>query len=262
MYIDFPNIDPTAFYLGPLAIKWYGISYSLSLFLGWWYCLWMQKTYQYRTIPKDTFEHLVTWIVFAIILGGRLGYVLFYQLDHYLEYPLEILAVWQGGMAFHGALAACALAVYLFTRRHKVPFFALADILTTAAPIGLCLGRLANFINDELYGRVSTVPWAIKFPNGGFLPRHPSQLYEACAEGLLLGFMLYMLMRKPKVRAKSGIISGCFLIGYGIARFTIEFFREPTTDTWGWVTTGHFLSIPMILIGLWILDRRRNLHAR
>lgn len=262
MYIDFPTIDPIAFHLGPLSVKWYGIAYSASLFLGWWYCEWMRKAYKYTQISANTFEQLVSWVVLAIILGGRLGYVFFYQLDHYLEYPLEIFAVWEGGMAFHGALAACAISIYIYTKKHNIPFFQLTDILTAAAPIGLFFGRIANFVNDELFGRVSMAPWAVKFPQGGFLPRHPSQLYEAFAEGILLFTVLYLLMRQPKVRQNSGTISGVFLIGYGIARFIIEFFREPTTDSWGWVTMGHMLSLPMIIAGLVILDRRRFFHAR
>jgi phosphatidylglycerol:prolipoprotein diacylglycerol transferase len=261
MYIDFPNIDPVAFSVGPLSIKWYGIAYSASLFMGWWYCEWMRRTYQYAQLPANVFEQLISWVVLAIILGGRLGYVIFYQPDYYLAHPLEILAVWQGGMAFHGALAACVISVYIYTRKHKIPFFQLTDVLTAAVPIGLFLGRLANFVNDELYGRVSTVPWAIKFPNGGFIPRHPSQLYEAFAEGILLFVLLHCLMRQPKIRQNSGTVSGMFLVGYGIARFIIEFFREPTTDSWGWVTMGHVLSVPMIVAGLVILDRRRFFRA-
>ena len=261
MYIDFPNINPVAFSVGPLSIKWYGIAYSASLFMGWWYCEWMRKTYHYSQLPATVFEQLVSWVVLGIILGGRLGYVVFYQPDYYLANPLEIFAVWQGGMAFHGALAACVVSVYIYTKKHKVPFFQLTDLLTAAVPIGLFLGRLANFVNDELYGRVSTVPWAIKFPNGDFLPRHPSQLYEAFAEGIALFILLYCIMRQPKIRQNSGTISGMFLVGYGIARFIIEFFREPTTDSWGWVTMGHVLSLPMIVAGFIILDRRRFFRA-
>ena len=261
MYIDFPNIDPVALQLGPLSIKWYGISYAASLFLGWWYCEWMRKTYKYASIPVESFEQLISWVVLAIIIGGRLGYVLFYQFDYYAQHPLQVFAVWEGGMAFHGALAACAIAVYLYTKKHGIPFFQLTDILTTAAPIGLFFGRIANFINDELYGRITTVPWAVKFPNGGFFPRHPSQLYEALSEGLILLTISYLLMRQSKVRERSGTISGLFLIGYGLARFTIEFFREPTTDNWGWVTMGHLLSTPMIVTGLIILNRRNWFHA-
>lgn len=262
MYINFPNIDPIAFTVGPLSVKWYGLSYAVSLLLAWRYCEWMQKTYAYATVPAKTFEQLISWMVLAIVLGGRLGYVLFYQFDHYLHHPLEIFAVWEGGMAFHGALAACVLSLYMYTKKHKIPFFQLGDILVTAAPIGLFFGRLANFVNDELYGRVSTVPWAIKFPHGGFLPRHPSQLYEAFAEGIVLFLLLRFLMAKPTVRQNHGTIGGVFLIGYGIARFSIEFFREPTSETWGWVTMGHLLSVPMILAGLIILNRHRLFHAR
>lgn len=262
MYINFPHVDPVAFHLGPLSIKWYGIAYSVSLFLGWWYCEWIKKTYKYTHIPANTFEQLISWVVLAIILGGRLGYVLFYQFDHYLQHPLEIFTIWEGGMAFHGALAACIIAVYAYTKKHKIPFFQLTDVLTTAAPIGLFFGRLANFVNDELYGRVSLVPWAIKFPNGGFLPRHPSQLYEAFTEGILLFSILHFLMRQPKFRQNAGTVSSVFLMGYGLARFIIEFFREPTSETWGWVTMGHLLSTPMILAGAIILDRRRFFHAR
>ncbi|WP_417428243.1 prolipoprotein diacylglyceryl transferase [Kiloniella sp.] len=249
--LTYPEIDPIAISLGPLAIRWYSLAYIFGIILGWRYCRWLcfQAPRQLRPIAMDDF---IVWATLGIILGGRLGYVLFYNFTYFLYNPLEIFAVWQGGMSFHGGLLGVITAMVLFARKEKVHFLALADIIACATPIGLFFGRLANFINGELFGRVTTAEIGMVFPNGGPLPRHPSQLYEAGLEGLTLLLILYLVARAGGLRRR-GLTAGLFLVGYGLSRTIVEFFREPDAHIgflFAEITIGQLLSSPMILIGI------------
>jgi phosphatidylglycerol:prolipoprotein diacylglycerol transferase len=214
--------------------------------------MWLARSGPARPNAQD-FDDFLPWAVVGVILGGRLGYVLFYNLPHYLQNPLEALMVWQGGMAFHGGLAGIILAILLHARKAGFSPFAMGDLIACAGPIGLFFGRIANFINGELYGRASDVPWAVEFPRGGFVPRHPSQLYEAALEGLVLFVVLFALARVPAVRSRPGVLSGVFLAGYGLARFAVEVFREPDPQLgflFAGATMGQLLSLPMIAAGV------------
>ena len=262
--IPFPMIDPVLIEIGPFAIRWYALSYIAGLVLAWRYCRWL-STKPPQHLKPDAFDDLLLWATFGVVLGGRLGYVLFYQPGFFIENPGKILAIWQGGMSFHGGLIGVLIAIGLFARRRGVHFFSVADIVGAATPIGLFLGRIANFINAELYGRPSDVPWAMVFPGGGPEPRHPSQLYEAALEGLVLLLVLYLLVRLGWL-LRTGAISGAFLIGYGLARGFVELFREPDAHLgfiFGTLTMGQLLSLPVVLAGLAILiwSRRRTAEA-
>lgn len=250
--IPFPAIDPVLVEIGPFAIRWYALAYVVGLLLGWRYCVWLAGRPPHL-VGRAEIDDFLVWATLGVVLGGRLGYVLFYQPLHFLANPLEILAVWQGGMSFHGGLLGVVLAMALFARRRRLPFFALTDIVACATPIGLLLGRIANFINGELYGRPSEVPWAMVFPGGGPLPRHPSQLYQAALEGLLLFLLLFLLARFTGAQRRLGLLSGVFFLGYGIARIVGEFFREPDAHLGyllGGATMGQLLSLPMVIAGL------------
>lgn len=264
MALPFPEIDPVALSLGPLQIRWYALAYLAGFILGWRYAVFLiQKAgAKFRPNVQDL-EDFLPWAVIGVILGGRLGYVFFYQFDFYMQEPFEILKIWQGGMAFHGGVLGVMAAILLFGWKNKISPFSLADIFCVAAPIGLFFGRIANFINGELYGRVSDVPWAFVFPGGGDQPRHPSQLYEAFFEGLVLLIILTVLALRYRGLEKPGLISGVFLIGYGIFRAGIEFFREPDIQIgylFGFLTMGQILCVPMILFGSFMLFR--SLKAR
>lgn len=260
--LTFPSIDPVLVSIGPFAIRWYALAYIVGLLLGWRYCLHLCGLPP-RLVTRNQLDDFLLWATLGVILGGRLGYVLFYQLDEYLKEPLQIVYVWRGGMSFHGGLVGVILAMLLFARRRGIPFFALADIIACATPIGLLLGRIANFVNGELYGRASDAPWAMVFPdpNSGGVPRHPSQLYEAALEGLLLFLVLYLLARFTRSLEHVGRLSGIFLIGYGLSRIVVEFFREPDAQLGyllgGTTTMGQILSVPMIAYGLFLVLRAR-----
>ena len=201
------------------------------------------------------FDDFVIWITLGIILGGRTGYVLFYNLPHFAAHPIEILQLWNGGMSFHGGVIGCIVAIVLFALHRGIPMLSLGDVTTAVAPIGLFLGRIANFINGELWGRPTSVPWAMVFPNGGPIPRHPSQLYEAALEGLVLFALLNLLVRSGALK-RPGVITGTFALGYGIARIICEFFREPDAQLgflWGGLTMGMLLCIPLMLAGIAVL---------
>jgi phosphatidylglycerol:prolipoprotein diacylglycerol transferase len=261
--ILFPPFDPVLVSIGPLAIRWYALAYLAGFVLGWRYCLYLARQNPAGPSAQD-YDDFLTWAVIGTVLGGRIGYILFYQLDYYLSTPQEIFYVWHGGMSFHGGMLGVITAALLFVRRRKIPFFAFSDLLACAVPIGLGLGRIANFINGELYGRITDVPWAVIFPRGGDVPRHPSQLYESALEGLVLLIILAWLARKPEIRAKHGFLSGVFLIGYGVFRFTVEFFREPDAQLgflYGFATMGQLLCIPMILFGAYLLWRAQRSKA-
>jgi phosphatidylglycerol:prolipoprotein diacylglycerol transferase len=261
--IPYPNIDPVALPLGPVSIKWYGLAYMAGLLLGWLYIrrllaqpgLWPQARAPFS--QRDT-DDLLIYVAVGVLLGGRLGHVLFYDPLHYLQNPLEIPAVWKGGMAFHGGLIGSVAAIVLFARRVGANPWSVLDSCAAAVPIGLFFGRLANFINGELWGRPTGVPWAMVFPHpeAGGVERHPSQLYEALFEGLLLFAVLWWLAHRMGALRRPGIVGGTFLVGYGLARSFCELFREPDPGhilNFGPLTAGIVYSLPMILAGAWIL---------
>ncbi|MDP9126894.1 MAG: prolipoprotein diacylglyceryl transferase [Pseudomonadota bacterium] len=251
----FPPLDPVALALGPIVIRWYALAYLAGFILGWRMCLFLAR--QNATGPRpEFFDEFLTWAVLGVVLGGRIGYVVFYQPDFYAAHPEDILKVWHGGMSFHGGLIGVITATAIYTRVYKLKLFAFLDLLACVTPIGLGLGRLANFVNGELYGRVTTVPWGVVFPRGGVMPRHPSQLYEAFLEGAVLFAILFALSQKKKIRAHPGCLSGCFLVGYGLFRFFVEFFREPDAQLgflFAGATMGQLLCIPMIAVGIGII---------
>jgi phosphatidylglycerol:prolipoprotein diacylglycerol transferase len=253
--IAFPNIDPVAVEIGPLAVRWYALAYITGILLGWQYALHLIKRPPY-IMERAQLDDFIVWATVGIILGGRLGYVLFYKPGHYLTHPLEILFIWQGGMSFHGGMLGVIGAIILFARQRSVSMFALGDLVSAVTPIGLFFGRIANFINGELFGRVTDVPWAMVFPHGGPEPRHPSQLYQASLEGIVLFAVLALLAHRVKLRRRPGFIGGAFLFGYGIARILGELFREPDAHLGfiiGPVTMGQLLSLPMLAVGAWLM---------
>jgi len=256
LVIPFPAFDPVLVHLGPLAIRWYALAYIVGILLGWAYArALVRKDRLWGGTPPLTvldFDDFVLWVTLGIILGGRIGYVLFYNPAHFAAHPLEIVQLWNGGMSFHGGFTGCVVAVILFAYKRGVPALSLGDITCAVGPIGIFLGRIANFINGELWGRPADVPWAMVFPNGGPLPRHPSQLYEAALEGLVLLLVLALLMRAGALK-RPGLIIGSFAVVYAIARSASEFFREPDAQLgflWGGATMGQLLSVPLFLAGV------------
>lgn len=266
--LAFPTIDPVAISFGPLSIKWYGLAYVTGLLGGWFYARLLVKDaalwgVQVRPKPDDL-DDFILYAAFGIVLGGRLGHVLFYDLESYLAHPADILAIWQGGMSFHGGLIGSALALTLFARRYKVPTLSMFDIAATVVPIGLFFGRIANFVNGELWGRPAPdFAYAVIFPQAGPVPRHPSQLYEAASEGLLLFIILMLLVRRVGFH-RPGLIAGAFGMLYATARIFCEFFREPDPQLGylfgqsfeflgGGITMGMLLSLPMLALGFLLL---------
>jgi phosphatidylglycerol:prolipoprotein diacylglycerol transferase len=254
--LPFPAIDPVIVSVGPFAIRWYALSYIGGILLGWLYARALIRNEKLWGGPPPltllNFDDFILWVTLGIILGGRLGYVLFYNPAHFAAHPAEILQVWNGGMSFHGGFLGCVVAVVLFAWRRGLSILSLGDITCAAGPIGLLLGRIANFINGELWGRPSDAPWAMIFPGGGPIPRHPSQLYEAALEGVLLFIILAALIRGGALK-RPGLITGTFAVCYGIARMFSEFFREPDAQLgflWGGLTMGMLLCIPLILAGM------------
>jgi phosphatidylglycerol---prolipoprotein diacylglyceryl transferase len=265
--IPYPAIDPVLVSIGPFAIRWYALAYIVGLVIGWRYCNWLARRWAARGTPvtgaKEIDDFLV-WATIAVVLGGRIGYVLFYNFAYYLQNPAQMIELWHGGMSFHGAALAVIIAMALFCLQRRISFLRFADMVVCAVPIGLFLGRLANFINGELWGRPTDVPWAMVFPNGGPLPRHPSQLYEAFLEGIVLFLILFFLQRSDTTRARAGTLSGTFLIGYGAFRIIVEFFREPDAQLGfliGGATMGQLLSIPLIVVGLFLIWYARRREA-
>ena len=271
MALTFPNIDPVALYIGPLPyfdttlmIRWYSLAYIAGIFLGWMYVAREHARKPIPNLSKQALDDIILWAVIGVVAGGRLGYVLFYKPEYYLAHPAEILHVWEGGMSFHGGLIGVITAFILFARKHRVRFFPLIDIIACATPLGLFFGRLANFINGELYGRVTDSPVGMVFPGGGPYPRHPSQLYEAGMEGILLFIVLYIALKHSNAREKPGMLGGMFIAGYGIARVIAECFREPDDFLgffFGYVTMGQLLCIPMITYGLYLVWRKPGYSA-
>ena len=259
--LEFPLIDPIALQIGPLAIRWYALAYIAGIVLGWRLARRLVVAPP-AVATKEQVDDYVTWVTLGIILGGRLGYVLFYRPGHYINHPWEALMVWQGGMAFHGGALGVIIATWLFCRGQKLNPLALGDRAAVVVPIGIFFGRLANFINGELWGRAADVPWAMIFPGDRLqVPRHPSQLYQAGLEGLALFILMLVLVSRPALRARTGFLTGAFLAGYGTARLVGEFFREPDAHL-GFLlagaTMGQLLSLPMILAGAWLMWRPRR----
>jgi phosphatidylglycerol:prolipoprotein diacylglycerol transferase len=289
LMIPFPDISPNLFEIEifgiTLALRWYALAYIAGILFGWWIVLrairnpglWSGSA----PMTAEQVERLLTWIILGVILGGRLGYVLFYDLPTYLADPLQIVKVWEGGMSFHGGFLGVVVAALWFGRREKIPLLSLGDLMALATPVGLMLGRLANFVNAELWGRPTSLPWGVIFPGDaaqycpeveGLCARHPSQLYQAGLEGLLLALVLFWLAFRAGGLKRPGLVMGVFLTGYGLARFVVEFVRQPDAQFisegnpigWaiqfgGWgLTMGQLLSLPMIAVGLWFALRARR----
>jgi len=258
--IAFPAIDPVAFGIGPVVVRWYSLAYVLGIVLGWQYAMRLAKRTD-GAVDRSHVDDFVVWATLGVILGGRLGYVLFYRPGYYFESPFEIVAMWKGGMSFHGGVLGVLTAMWFYCGRRQISRLSFTDLICAAAPIGLFFGRIANFINGELFGRVTDLPWAMVFPRGGPEPRHPSQLYEATLEGLVLFTVLAMLIYAGNALRRPGLVTGVFFTGYGLARFVVEFVREPDAHLGtllGIATMGQFLSLPLIAIGLWMVFRARH----
>lgn len=265
--LPFPNIDPVIFQIGPLAVHWYGLGYVVGILFAWWYArrlvendrLWPAGGEPIKPIDIDDF---LIWAAAGVVLGGRIGYILFYDFARYIENPAAIFAVWQGGMSFHGGLTGVTISMILFARRRGFSPWSLFDIIAAGAPVGFGLVRLTNFINSELWGRQTDVPWAFVFPTGGPVERHPSQLYEAALEGLVLFVILRILTHSGLKLKQPGFVAGAMIAGYGSARIVVEFFREPDAHigylAGGWLTMGMILSLPMVLLGIWAMMRARR----
>jgi phosphatidylglycerol:prolipoprotein diacylglycerol transferase len=262
--LTYPEINPIAFYLGPLPVHWYGLMYLVG-FVGCWSVLaWRIKTSSFpRCLTVEQLSDVLFYAALGIIIGGRVGYMLFYDWQDLTEHPLRVFEIWKGGMSFHGGLIGVILAIGFYAHKIKKSLVDITDFIAPVIPIGLAAGRIGNFINGELWGRVTDVPWAMVFPNAGELPRHPSQLYEFFLEGILLFLILWFFSMKPRPR---WAVSGLFLFFYGVFRFTIEFFREPDVQigfvAMGWMTKGQLLCIPMIVLGLgmiiWAYKRKTS----
>jgi phosphatidylglycerol:prolipoprotein diacylglycerol transferase len=257
LVITYPEIDPVLVQLGPFAIRWYALAYIAGLVIGW-QILRRICEQPPKLLSPAKIDDFLLWAALGVILGGRLGYVLFYKPLFYVEHPLAIFTLWEGGMSFHGGLLGVVAAILLFAWRNKVDPLMLADLMAIVTPIGLFFGRLANFINGELWGRPTDVAWAMIFPRGGPLPRHPSQLYQAFFEGVVLFVVLLIVWRLFDGRRRPGLLTGVFCLGYGIARIVGELFREPDAHLgylWGPLTMGMLLSLPLVIFGGWLIVR-------
>ncbi|WP_435166660.1 prolipoprotein diacylglyceryl transferase [Falsirhodobacter sp. 1013] len=289
-YIPFPDISPEIFTLSlggfSFSLRWYALAYIAGLLLGWWVvrrAIACPKLWPADTAPMtaEQVERLLTWVILGVVLGGRLGFVLFYEPGYYLSHPGQILQVWQGGMSFHGGFLGVVTAVWIFSTREGAPKLSVADMMALAVPPGLFFGRIANFINAELWGRPTTLPWGVAFPGEaaqdcgqvtGVCARHPSQLYEAGLEGILLFALIWLLILRRHWLKWPGAICGIFIAGYGVSRFLVEFVRQPDAQfvsegnplglAWqigGYgLTQGQALSLPMIAVGLWLIGRARR----
>ena len=268
--IILPVIDPVALNLGPVSVKWYGLAYMVSLLLGWAYTrhlsgkqsLWGGKS----PIKPDQFDDLLLWITLGVVVGGRLGYVLFYNPVYFFNNPSQIMATWNGGMSFHGGMLGSLLAIWFYSKRHDLPVLSVMDVAAATAPLGFLFGRIANFVNGELWGRVSDVPWAMVFPNpeAGGVARHPSQLYEAALEGALLLLVARFLTHQRLAFLKPGLVLGTVILGYGLARIFVENFRQFDEGVGlmiGPFTPGMIYSMPMVVLGAYLIYRARSLGA-
>jgi len=266
--LPYPAIDPVALHLGPLSVRWYGLAYVAGLLLGWLYMKRLVANERLWAGGKSPFppaltDDLFLWVAAGVVVGGRLGHVLLYEPGYYLQFPLEILKVWQGGMAFHGGMLGTILAMWLFARKHDVPPLTVMDLVAACVPFGLFFGRVANFVNSEVVGSVSNVPWAMVFPGWGPDPRHPSQLYEAGLEGVALFLVLRWLTHKKLALRTPGVVGGAFLLGYGAFRIICEIFKYEeyrSVGSDGVLTLGMVYSLPMLLAGGWLILRGRK-HA-
>lgn len=261
-YIEFPNFDPVIFHIyGPMALRWYSLAYILGIVIGWFYIKFIIQKYKPARFSLKYLDDLVAWVVLGVVIGGRMGHILFYDFMRYLTHPLEIFKVWEGGMSFHGGLLGVVVSSYIFSKRRKLAFLQITDLMALATPIGLGLGRIANFINGEVFGRVTDVPWAVLFPAGGYLPRHPSQLYEAFLEGLALFVIINVLVLGKNRLSRHGYASGLFLLGYGSFRIIIEFFREPDAHLGYFltcITMGQIISLPLVVFGISLIKRSKK----
>jgi phosphatidylglycerol---prolipoprotein diacylglyceryl transferase len=259
LLIPYPEIDPVLLQLGPFAIRWYALAYIAGLIIGWRI---MRKVCQQppAILSPEKIDDFLLWAALGVILGGRLGYVLFYKPSFFVEHPLQIFTLWEGGMSFHGGLLGVITAIIAYALRNKTSPFMLSDLVALVAPVGLFFGRIANFINGELWGRPTDVAWAMIFPRGGPMPRHPSQLYQAFLEGIVLFALVSLVWRLTEGRRRPGLLTGVFCAGYGMARITGEFFREPDSFMGfllgtNWLSMGMVLSLPMALFGLALIAR-------
>ena len=253
--LTYPEISPIAFSLGPIDIRWYSLAYLTGI-LAAWFLLLRNNDKNKLGYSRQQIEDLAFYVTLGIIIGGRLGYAVFYGGAEMWLKPWRLLELWKGGMSFHGGIAGVIGAVWLFARKYQFKFLAITDLVVLYTPIGMFLGRIANFINDELWGRETDVPWAVRFPNGGYVPRHPSQLYEAFFEGIIIFIVLNLMWRLPKVRERSGIVSAMFVLLYGVFRILMEQFRQPDVQLgffFGGITMGQMLSVPLIAAGAWVL---------
>ena len=262
--LSYPTINPLAVQVGPIKIHWYGLMYLIGFIIAWWLAIYRSKKPQYCKFWTSThIADLIFYAALGVVIGGRLGYIVFYDFPVFIHQPLIVLKIWQGGMSFHGGLLGVAIALWIYSRVFKVRFFYVTDFIAPMAPIGLGLGRIGNFINGYLFGRPTHVPWAMVFPHGGPLPRHPSPLYEFLLEGVLLFVILWWYSSKKRPTAS---ISALFLIFYGVFRIFCEFFRQPDPQlgfiAFGWLTMGQLLSIPMILIGAVLFYWSRLTHHK
>ncbi|MDE0723137.1 MAG: prolipoprotein diacylglyceryl transferase [Alphaproteobacteria bacterium] len=257
--IPFPHIDPVALYIGPLPLRWYGLAYVAGFVLGLYAFKHLCNTMKGSKLTSKHVDDYFVWIIAGVILGGRLGYVLFYNFSYYIEHPMQILQTWNGGMSFHGGVLGCILATVLFAWKKGLEIHQLSDKLAVVVPIGLFFGRIANFINAELYGRPTDLPWGMVFPTADDLPRHPSQLYEAGLEGLVLFIILFVMARR---NPRPWALTGTFLMGYGIFRFFIEYARMPDTHLqdgiFTTITMGQILCLPMVILGVYYLFIHRG----
>ena len=267
--MPFPDLDPVIFQIGPFALRWYALAYVAGIALGWWYGVRLIKS---QTIWRDgtapinqtQADDLILWITLGIILGGRLGYVLFYRPDLIWRNPLEVLQIWQGGMSFHGGALGVILAVTVYAKLQKIDLLRLGDLVAPCVPFGLFFGRIANFINGELWGRPTEAPWGVIFPTGGPFPRHPSQLYEAVLEGIVLFIILRWATHGAKLLPRPGMVAGLFLTFYSLFRIAVEFVREPDFHMPNFpldLTMGMILSLPMLAAGLFLIWRARRTAA-
>ena len=260
------NFDPVLIDFGFLQIRWYSISYILGILLGWVYASKLiRKTakdkYSVDNITKTQLDDLIIYLILGIIIGGRLGYIILYNFQYYSQNIIEIFKIWEGGMSFHGGLLGVVISILVFSNKNKLNFFKFSDIVSCVAPIGIFLGRIANFINGELYGKISNLPWAVIFPNGGSVSRHPSQIYEALLEGVLLFILINFLALKKNLLIKTGYISGLFLILYSILRIFSEIFREPDSHIgyiFNYFSLGILLSLLTLIIGFVIIFIKKN----
>ena len=260
------GLDPVLLELGPFALRWYSLAYLAGIALGWLYLVRLTRDSE-APLGRDNVDELITWATIGIIAGGRLAYVIFYEPAGFMADPVSIFALWHGGMSFHGGAFGVGLAIFLYCRNRQLSWLQVLDYVAMCAPIGLMLGRIANFINGELWGRPTTLPWGIIFPDGGPQPRHPSQLYEALLEGPVLFLVLWLLFRFTDARQRPGVLSGSFVLGYGVLRFLVEFVREPDRQLIAFAQAtglhmGQWLCVPMIVGGAALIARAIMHSAR